>query len=147
MLVRVDVLGEAAMIIATAFDEGQPLRLALIDADPNETRQRMAAGEIVVSTVLSERLKLKSGDQLEIPTPNGSSLFRIAALANDYAFGGVVVHLDEAVARKIFEVEGAHAFAVTADPEKLPAIEKVSRHLRRTRLDASDQPHRQANRR
>lgn len=124
ILVRVEVLGEAAMVIASGFGSDQPLKLDLLDAEPEETIRRMSAGEMVVSSVLSERLKLKPGDELEIPTPQGPRVFRIAALSNEYAFGGVVLHLNEAVARQAFEVEGAHAFAVSADPVRRKEVEE-----------------------
>lgn len=129
IVVRAEVHGESAVILANDGGNAGPLRLDLIEGHPDEVRRRMQAGEVVASTVLSERLGVKSGDALEIATRQGIIPFRIAALCNEYSFGGAVLHLDFQVARQAFGIEGADAFALSVTPEKKPDVERTLKDL------------------
>ncbi len=56
--------------------------IATADADP---WMKFTQGDVFISEPLANRLKLKVGEQLPVPTQKGISNFRIAAIFRDYA--------------------------------------------------------------
>ncbi len=106
--VTVRVNHESAELIARRLpdqDDKLPWDTGNIPAD--EVRRKLKAGEVVVSTVLAQRLNVKVGDKINIDNPAGRAAdFKIACLVKDYHQGGLTVCLDRDIAQQQVSLEG-----------------------------------------
>ncbi len=100
----------------------RPLALDLATGDATAARDGLRHGEAVVGTVLARRLRLGVGDTFRLETPHGPRMVRVAGTASAYDTGGMVLFLDWDTARQLFDLKGAHAFAVTARPGKASIV-------------------------
>ena len=82
-----------------------------------------------MGSVLSERMKLKSGDKLSLETLEGTKELRIAGIVNDYIAGGLTIYMHRKQAETLFHVEGHDAFIVRAEPGKIDEVEDKVRRL------------------
>lgn len=110
------------ILIVRGFDDSSLQQFDVVRGDEAKIRDRLAAGEVVVGSVLAQRTKLKVGDELPLETEAGIKPFRIAAIVNDYQAGGLTVYMDRAVAEKQLEIGGVDVFVVKADHAKLEQI-------------------------
>lgn len=109
-------------IITRDYAAVPELPLVLAEGQPDDVRRGLAAGEIVLGTVLAEQKHLHLGDQFVLHTPEGPQTRRIAGLAVDYMLGGNVVFLERSAAAELFQVEGADFFLVRARPAALATV-------------------------
>ena len=56
------------------------------DGQPGENWRRALDGEVFVSEMFARRFQKIAGDTLQLPTPSGSAVLRIAAVFVDYSF-------------------------------------------------------------
>jgi putative ABC transport system permease protein len=96
---------------------------------PEEMRRRMLAGEVTVGSVLSQRLGLKPGDNLEVQTSEGVKPLKIAGIINDYMGGGLVMHMDRSTGERYLGVQGATAIVVRAKPEQKKQVEDALKRI------------------
>ena len=111
--------GHAIVLIARGFTDPNVLPLDLVQGNPDEVRRGLAHGGVVVGTVLAQRMGLKVGDQLPIQTRNGTQSLPIVGTAIEYTVGGFIVYMERAVAKRLFDVDGADVFLVRADHDSL----------------------------
>ena len=98
-------------------ESGDFLNLILQDnADPEDVRVRMAHGEIVVGTNLTQRLRLHVGDHVKMDVGGKEHDVRIAATITDYMLGGFVVHMDYQAGKSFLPSQGVNWYIVQADP-------------------------------
>lgn len=96
---------------------GDFLNLILQDnADPEDIRERMADGEIVVGTNLTQRLRFHVGDHVKLEVGGKEYDKRIAATVTDYMLGGFVVHMDYQAGKSLLPTQGVNWYIVQADP-------------------------------
>lgn len=113
-LLRVEAGGEDAMLIAREFNLYQYVPLDILGGGSDEVLSQIRQGQVVIGSVLAEKLKIRPGQQLELIAGDRSHLFLVAAIANEYTFGGSVVYLDRAVTRKRFQAEGVDSYLIKA---------------------------------
>jgi putative ABC transport system permease protein len=86
--------------------------------------EAMQAGDIVVGSVLAQRMKLHADGKLELNTTHGPQEFRIAAVVNDYFGGGLTVYMPRHLAEKHFDISGSDGFAIFVSAKDRDAVEK-----------------------
>jgi putative ABC transport system permease protein len=102
---------------------------SLLFKSPADARERLRAAigrdEVIVSEPFSIRYGKRDGDVIEIPTPQGSKPFRIAAVYYDYASDRGVVIMDRSTFTRYFgelSPSGVAAYLRPgADPERVRA--------------------------
>jgi putative ABC transport system permease protein len=96
------------------FTDQGSLPLALQDGDPAEVRKRLAAGEVVLGTVLANRTNTKLGDEITLDTDKGPQRLRVAGTATAYLEGGRLIYMEGQTARRLLGVEDVHTYIVNA---------------------------------
>jgi putative ABC transport system permease protein len=115
-MIDVRIGNQGAKLIVRDFSARELAYLDIRGGNRDEVRQRLFAGEVVVATVLAQRMKLAVGDFLTLPTPSGPRQFRVAALTNDYLVGGLSVYVQRDVAQRLLGIEGVDAYIIKAAP-------------------------------
>ena len=103
------------MIIARDFRERARLPLALRAGDPSQVRQQLASGQVLVSTILVQKLGVEVGDTIELGTETGKRPFRICGTVNEYMVGGLAVYFDWEVAVRELGISGVDGYAVRVE--------------------------------
>ena len=98
------------------FTDQGSLPLALQEGDPAEVRQRLAAGEVVLGSVLANRTHTKVGDEITLDTDKGPQRLRVAGTATAYMQGGRVIYMEGQAARRHLGVEDVNTYIVNAVP-------------------------------
>lgn len=80
-------------------------------------------GEVVVGSVLANRLEVTVGSTLPLETDQGTVELNIVAIANDYMGGGLTVYMQTEVAKKLLGVDGVDAYVIKADKNRIPEVE------------------------
>lgn len=85
--------------------------------DARHLLARLSAGAgVAVSEVLANRLKVRAGDAIELPTASGPVRFPILAVFYDYATDGGRVLMDRALWQRHWRDRSVTALAVYVDP-------------------------------
>ncbi len=105
-----------ATCIVRDFLPGEELPWAITAGNVRECTERLQNGGVVVAGVLASRLNLHVGDTLRIEVAGRSLAAPVAAVANDYAMGGLVVYLDRSAAAKLVNLGPATLYLVRAQP-------------------------------
>lgn len=115
---RIDAGGREAMMVSRDLSHHKKTPLDLVGGDGRSVAvlEELRDGDAVIGSVLAERLKIHAGDKLHVICGERSHDFQVAAVTTEYLFGGMVVYVEQAVARKVFGIEGADSFLVTAKP-------------------------------
>jgi putative ABC transport system permease protein len=98
------------------FTDQGSLPLALQDGDPVEIRKRLAAGEVVLGTVLANRTHTKVGDEITLDTDKGPQRLRVAGTATAYLVGGMMIYMEGQTGRRLLGIEDVHTYIVNAVP-------------------------------
>jgi len=93
-----------------------------------DVSKKMAAGEVVIGTVLSQRIGVKPGQKITLETAQGPKEATVAALTNEYMVGGLAVYLDRKVGKELLNIEGTDAFIIRTTPgERLQVKEQLQK--------------------
>jgi putative ABC transport system permease protein len=114
---------QQVLLLIRGFTDRNNLPLILKEGSMNDVRRGLSKGEVVIGTVLANRLGKKVGDTIKLDTQKGMKQVRIAGIATVYYFGGLVTYMEDRPAKELLGVEGIDAFFVTADPQKVSAVE------------------------
>lgn len=138
-LFQVPGIDEIATIrfVSVKVDEEQAIAVVtgLPRAAPRSTPRSYAAfspppGEqILLGSVLAQRLGKKVGDTVMLETLNGPLRLPIAAVSNDYVGGGLTIHVNIELARRLLNVEGVDAYVIRSNRQNLPTLERDIRAL------------------
>jgi len=118
--------GRPLVLVIRSFPRDAPFSLDLRDLHgltPEEVHQRLLAGEVVLSTVLAQRMGKAPGDELTLSTKNGTQRVRIAATNTDYIVGGSVVYISSDTAAKLLGVRRVQGLLIRIDPQRRAAVE------------------------
>lgn len=129
--VNTQVADQPVVLVVQGMTKGQPAPFNLIEGDPDKVAQQMFDGEAIAGTVLAQRCGLKVGDEVELSTNAGPRRVRIAALANEYLVGGLVLHMEREATRRLFDIGGVDVFMVKAYPVERDAVQARLRELTR----------------
>jgi putative ABC transport system permease protein len=97
-----------------------------LDVEPSdaaEVTQQFHAGELVCSSVLAHRAKLKIGDMVDVELNGQRRPLRIAALTRDYNNGGMTIYLSRETAAEKFMLTDIDVYLVTARPGQVDALQ------------------------
>ncbi|HTN74133.1 MAG TPA: FtsX-like permease family protein, partial [Pirellulaceae bacterium] len=121
-------MDQSAVCIVRDFPSDAALPWAIAPAEVGALRQKLAQGELVLSSVLARKLKLSVGDNLRAEV-RGRTLSRpIAAIVTDYRLGGMGFFIDVTAAREWFDPGPVNVYMVERRPEV--DQEEVGRALR-----------------
>ncbi|MBL9124028.1 MAG: ABC transporter permease [Planctomycetaceae bacterium] len=119
--------GQQALLLARSFDFTKPIALDFDQGDEPALRAKLQAGEVVVGTVLAQRLKLQPGDKLTLNTQAGPRDVRVAGTTTEYTGGGMSFYMEYEAARRLLDFKGANVFMVTALPGEAGVLEQSLR--------------------
>ncbi len=119
----------SVLLCIRGFTDKNALPLVLKEGTMEDVRRGLSHGQVVVGTVLANRMGKKVGDEIELTTPKGAKKVRIAGIATVYLFGGQVAYMEGRQAKEMIGVEGVDTFIVAADPKKLPSVEAEMKKL------------------
>jgi putative ABC transport system permease protein len=127
--VQIQLADQKPVIILRNFTDPNTNYFDLEEGDPRVIRAQLEEGQVVVGTVLAQKLHLKAGDTIPLETRDGSRQIKIAGLTNEYMVGGLAIYMHRAVAEKLFPVAGVDAYIVKSKPEDRALVEKQLRDL------------------
>jgi putative ABC transport system permease protein len=128
-LLHIETGGHDAVIVARDFALYDRAPLDIIAGDPSKALEQLHSGEVIVGSVLAERLKVRPGDTLDVIFSEKNVSFRVAGVATEYSFGGSVVYADRGVIKRLFNVEGIDSFLIKATEPRVPDLEAKLRAL------------------
>jgi putative ABC transport system permease protein len=117
-----------AVCIARQFVDPDPANPSpppfdLIEGDIYKLREQLAAGQVVLGSVLAQQLAVRPGDSIQLETTSGPQPIPVAAIANEYMVGGMAIHMHRDWAIRRVGVEGFDAFIVRVnDPARLQSV-------------------------
>jgi putative ABC transport system permease protein len=107
--------GRAVVALPLTLSAEAALPFALAAGDPEQARQALLGGDVILGTALAQRLGLGVGDTLTLETSHGPRAVRIAGTTSEYTVGGMALYLEWSRGKAWFDMRGVHVFAVTAD--------------------------------
>ena len=105
-----------ATCVVRDFLGGEELPWSIATGDAAQITARLQAGDAAVGSVLAQRLGVHVGDSLRVEVAGRTVAVPIAAIANDYAMGGMVVYLDRSAAAQRLNLGPAALYLVRAKP-------------------------------
>jgi putative ABC transport system permease protein len=128
--VPITVQGQSPTVIVRDFPSEDYVNFDTPDADSATLKHRLEAGEVVVGSVLAERAGWKTGDEIVLNTSkSGDQPIRIAAVANDYRYAGVVMYMHRGTAERLLNVPGVQEFILRARPDRRAEVDATLREL------------------
>lgn len=123
---------EQVMVVCREFKDPNFVSLDLVEGSTKEVRAGLSRGEVVIGTVLAQKMNLHRGDEIRIDTPRGEHRFRIAGTTNEYNFGGLAVYIERQAAAKFFDIDGVDAYIIQAQPDRVVQVgeelERICQH-------------------
>lgn len=119
------VENQAVIVVAS----GKTLELASAPAPDTAKFSAPQGDNVFIGSVLAQRLEKEAGDTITLDTRDGPRPLTITAVTNDYLAGGLSIHMNVDLARRLLGVEGVDAYIVTADHAKLQAVEHALRAI------------------
>jgi putative ABC transport system permease protein len=125
--------GEAitAIVVARSFEAEDSAAFDLMSGDRTNLREQIRDGQVVIGSVLAQKLNLKLGDKLPLETTQGLQHVPICAIANEYLVGGLSVHMVRDRAVRWLGVTGVDGYVIKAPDESLdelrPELEAIAK--------------------
>ena len=102
--------------------------LAHLASDPNALRKTLESGELVLSASLAERLALRVGDHVTLPSERGPHTVRIGATTSRAAGAGAALLLDETTFDELFpDTTPTWLAALWVSPPRAESVEALRR--------------------
>ncbi len=114
----------SVVFIIRDYAEGAARFFDLDGEQIGDVSRKMAAGEVVIGTVLSQRIGVDVGQKITLETAQGAKEVTVAALTNEYMVGGLAVYLDRKVGKELLNVEGTDAFIIRTTPDQRAQVEQ-----------------------
>lgn len=121
-ILRIEAGGAEAVMVARDFTLYDKLPLNTVGANANEILQHLQTGQVVIGSVLAEKIERGVGDQLELISGDRSHRFTITGVVNEYTFGGSVVYADRAAIAPFFPIEGVDAFLIKVNAKSAEQV-------------------------
>jgi putative ABC transport system permease protein len=113
------------IVIARQYEntgDSKPPAFDLIAGDPARLRQELQSGQVVIGSVLAQKLSLKLGDKLPLESKQGVQQLTICGVANEYMVGGLAVHMARKYAEEWLGVTGVDGYIINVPPAYREAI-------------------------
>lgn len=118
-------IGETTVVVVVRnFSVDAQDYFDLAEGDEAEVLKNVRQGQVVLGSVLAQRLKLHAGDSVTLDTSEGTTVLQIAGVANEYIAGGLTLYLESGHAKRLLGAEGADVIVVYAKPELKSEVEK-----------------------
>jgi putative ABC transport system permease protein len=114
-------VGESTVIVV-ARDLATDPAFDVVAGDRQQVRTQMLAGQVVVGSVVAQRMNLTVGGTLDLETQMGKVQLPICAVVNDYMAGGLSVVMSRGTAEKLLALDGYDAFVVRAPRENHASV-------------------------
>jgi putative ABC transport system permease protein len=111
------------VVLVRQFNLREQVYFDLKAGIPNRVVGQLREGQVVIGTVLAQRLGLGVGDEISIETLEGTKRVTIAGTANDYIGGGLSIYMHRDTAAHLLGIAGEDVFVVKCDPRSLRAAE------------------------
>jgi putative ABC transport system permease protein len=118
----VTVGDQSIQLCIREFTDKDNLPLVLKEGALDDVRRGLTQGEVVIGTVLANRMNKKLGDEIELTGPNGPKKIRITGIATVYLNGGWVAYMGGQRAKEMMDIKGVDTFIVTAEPKKFQSV-------------------------
>ena len=119
----------SVVVVVRKFNSSYQEYFDLTEGSDTEVMAGIHRGEVVVGSVLSQRLNLHAGDSIPLETNEGSTTIRIVGVTNEYIAGGLTLYLETEYAKKLLNVEGTDVIVVKAKPKELALVESQLKSL------------------
>ena len=127
--VRARTNDSSVVVVVRNFNSDSQDYFDLTEGKEAEVMQGIRSGEVVLGSVLSQRLNLHIGDTLPLETNEGSTTLKVVGVTNEYIAGGLTLYLAAEYAKKLLSVDGTDVIVVKANPKDLVSVEKQLRAL------------------
>ena len=117
------------VVVVRKFNSTTQDYFDLIEGNESEVMSGVRNGEVVLGSVLSQRLNLHMGDTIPLDTNQGSTMLRIAGVTNEYIAGGLTLYLEAEFAKKLLNIDGTDVVVIKAAPKELANVENQLRAL------------------
>jgi len=114
-----------AIVVARQYDDLKPPAFDLISGDRTQLRDQIRSGQVVIGSVLAQKLGLKLGDKLPLETTDGVQQVPICGIANEYMVGGLSVHMFRDLAVRWLGVDGVDGYVIKANDESREGLKPV----------------------
>jgi putative ABC transport system permease protein len=101
----------------------------LIEGDEKSVLDGIKRGEVVLGSVLSQRLNLHVDDKIPLETNEGATELRIVGVTNEYIAGGLTLYLESENAKRLLKVSGTDVIVVRSQKDAVASLEKDLRKL------------------
>ncbi len=108
----------SVIVVIQRFRSAEEYNFDIVQGELANLRKSFQSDEVLIGSVLSERMDVHLGDILPMETLEGIKEFRVAGVVNDYIAAGLTVYMDRTTAEGAFQVEGQDAFVVDARPDQ-----------------------------
>ncbi len=127
--VRARTNDSSVVVVVRNFNSDSQDYFDLTEGNEAEVMKGVRSGEVVLGSVLSQRLNLHIGDTLPLETNEGSTTLKVVGVTNEYIAGGLTLYLQAEYAKKLLSVDGTDVIVVKANPKDLISVEKQLREL------------------
>jgi putative ABC transport system permease protein len=117
--------GVECLVAARKFPTPEDLSFDLVEGDAAKLFDRLHAGEVVVSTVLAQKANIHLHDELQLETNSGVQKMKVAAIINEYAFGGLALWMSMKTGEKTLNISGVDAYVVRVQPGRIDAVQQA----------------------
>ncbi len=114
--------GQSIIVLARTFAADRPLPLDLQQGDPKEVLAGLQRGEVVIGTMLAQRLGVAPGGVVTLDTRQGPVELKVAGTATEYTGGGSALYLEWGEAKRLLDLKGADVFMIAAKPGQAAAL-------------------------
>jgi putative ABC transport system permease protein len=114
---------KSAMVIIRDFTDRRALPFDLKGGSPEEVRDGLSQGNVVLGTVLANRTGAHTGSDISIETPQGKQKLRVVGETTAYIGAGMVVYMEGQKARELMGVDKIDAFVLQTNSKYLAQTE------------------------
>ncbi|MEX0819595.1 MAG: FtsX-like permease family protein, partial [Pirellulaceae bacterium] len=113
----------SVIVVVREFTGDKQTYFDLVEGESDEVLRGIAAGKVVIGTVLAQRTGLGQGDTIPLETREGEKQLSIVGTTNDYLGGGLTIYMQRSVAKELLDVEGVDAYIIQAANKRLAEVE------------------------
>lgn len=119
----------SVIVVVRKFNSNSQDYFALTEGEGIEVVKRVRQGQVVLGSVLSQRLNLHIGDQIQLETKEGASSLQIAGVTNEYIAGGLTLYMESENAKRLLNVDGTDVIVVKAQPGRIGDVDTSLRAM------------------